>query len=166
MAGRQGKGESETSPRRLTAAVRRDRAFELKRQGWTYAAIGVDLGISRQQAHKMVQKALADMPPMPSVEAFRKSELAVTDDLIRSAWPKVEAGDLEAIRTVRLVLERRARLTGVDVQPSLNAIGVDAVQGLFDQLIGLAVRRLAEKDRPAFLDEAVSLLQITDGKDT
>lgn len=169
MNGRQGQGQGEsvTSPRRLTAAERRDRAFALRKRKWTYAAIGEDIGVTRQQAHKLVRQALAELPPLPEIMEFRRLELETSDDLIAAMWGKVEAQDPEAVRAVARVLEYRARLTGSYVSPSLNSVGMDAVQGVLDQIVGMAVRLLAEDQRPAFLaDVERSLLQIEAPKET
>lgn len=161
MSGRQGQGESSTSPRMLSAAEKRDRAFTLRKRKWTYAMIGDDIGVSRAQAHKLVKQALAELPPLPEIAEFRRMELETSDELISSMWPRVEAQDPEAVRAVARVLEYRARLTGAYVSPNLNAIGLDAVQGVFDQIVGMAVRLLAEEARPAFLAQVEStLLQI------
>lgn len=165
MTGRQGSGESATSVRRLTAAEKRDQAFAMKKGGATYTQIAVELGCSRGMAHKMVVTALKELPPLPDLSDFRRGELERTEDLIAAMWPKVLAGDAEAVRAVVRIMERRARLAGADVQPSLNAIGNDIVQGAFDSLIGLAVRMLAEEQRPAFLEQVeTTMLQIEPGE--
>lgn len=167
MTGKQGKGESKTSPRMLTAAERDVRAFELKKHGWTYEAIAKEFGVTRPAVFKMVKRQLAKLPPIPDLADFRRLELERTDDLIAALWPRVEAGEPEAVRAVVLVMTRRSRLAGADVLPSLNSVGVDAVQGALDVIVGMAVRLLAAEQRPAFMAQVeTTLLQLTDGGET
>lgn len=161
MTGRQGQGESKTSPRRLAGAELEVTAFKLRKQGWTYDAIGEECCVTRQSAHKAVQRALAKLPPIPELTDFRRIELERSDDLIAAMWPRVEAGEPEAVRAVVRIMERRARLAGSDVLPSLNAVSNDVVQGVLDSLIGLAVRMLGAEQRQSFLAQVeTTLLQI------
>lgn len=153
MTGGQGQGESATSPRRLTAAEKRDRAFALKKSGATYQEIGTELGCTRQMAHKMVVTALKELPPRPELEDFRSTELETCDVLQRSLWPRVLDGDPEACRAVLRVMERRTKLVGGDALPAMNALPSDVVQGVLDALIGMAVRLLAPDARGPFLVE-------------
>lgn len=167
MTGTQGQGEPETSARLLTAAERDVRAFELRKHGRTFEAIADDLGVTRSAAHKMVKRQLAKLPPIPEITEFRRMELERSEDMIAALWPRVEAGEPEAVRAVVLVMARRSRLAGADVLPSLNSVGVDAVQGALDAIVGMAVRLLAPAQRPAFMQQVeTTLLQLTDGTET
>lgn len=153
MTTRQGQGEPETSPRRLTTAERRDAAFARRKQGWTFEAIGQELGVTRQTAHKLVKAALAQLPPLPELAEFRRMELETSSDLIAAMWPKVAAEDPEAVRAVARVLEYRARLTGSFVSPSLNSLDLPAVQGAIEALVQIAIQLMPEEQRRVFMGE-------------
>lgn len=164
----QGKGESKTSPRMLTAAEREVEAFALRKQGKSYQAIADAIGAkSPQTALNAINRALAKLPPLPELAAHRKMEWETLNEMQASLWPKVEEGDTEACRVVIRIIERRAKMVGSDALPSLNSVSNDVVQGVLDALIGLAVRLLTDEQRPVFLAEVErSLLQIEAPKET
>ena len=54
-----GRGESLTSPRRITAKMRAVEVLRLRCQGYTYAMIGARLGLSESGAWRAEQRLLA-----------------------------------------------------------------------------------------------------------
>ncbi|MEN6341189.1 MAG: sigma factor-like helix-turn-helix DNA-binding protein [Methanospirillum sp.] len=102
-----------TTDRNIEAAIRRRRALELRRQGWTYEAIAVELGVSPQAAHKAVSKALTALTAEPAAD-LRRLELDRLDALTRAAWSAAASGNLPAIDRILRVMERRAKLAHLD----------------------------------------------------
>lgn len=105
-------------------AERRARALRLRREGWTYAAIGRVLGVSLQAASKLVQKELRRIPKEEADQA-RAMELSRLDKYLsrlsgplRSADPDVALKALD--RAIR-ISERRARMLGLDVPVKADA---------------------------------------------
>ena len=111
----------------VTAAQRRVQALELRKAGYTYEQIGVALGISSQAAYKHVVKALGVINEKLSeaTEELRTLEVQRLDRLFEVMYKKAEKGDMNAIdRCVRL-MERRAKLLGLDA-PAKQEIGLDS----------------------------------------
>ncbi len=112
--------ESKTSKRRSTTAEREVKAFELRKEGWTYRDIGAELGISGPAAFKLVTKVLRRHADLlrEDVPTQLEMELARLDAIWRSIWPGVQDGDLQAVDRALKVGVRRARLLGLDRKPS------------------------------------------------
>ncbi|MCB1809624.1 MAG: hypothetical protein KDJ99_32010 [Candidatus Competibacteraceae bacterium] len=108
---------SSTEARRITAAERRAQALDLRLAGYSFEAIGQQLGISKQAAYKHVSTALETLHTQTdnSAEQLRALELERLDALLKGCWTAATAGDSESTRVALKVLERRAKLLGLDV---------------------------------------------------
>lgn len=114
--------QSPTAPKRTVAAERRVQALELRKAGHTYQDIGDILGISGQAAHKHVVKALEVIRNKISeeAEALRTLEVQRIDNLFLVMYKRAEKGDYNAVdRCIRL-MERRAKLLGLDAPTNTN----------------------------------------------
>ena len=107
---------SSTEARRITAAERRAQALDLRLAGYSFEAIGQQLGISKQAAYKHVSTALETLHTQTdnSAEQLRALELERLDALLKGCWTAASAGDPESTRVALKVLERRAKLLGLD----------------------------------------------------
>lgn len=108
--------ESKTSPRRTVARQRELDALELRKAGATYSQIGDQLGITEQGAYAAVVRSLKRIVEQTSEEAaaVRTLEIERLDRLFLAAYRQAKEGHLGAIdRCVRL-MERRAKLLGLD----------------------------------------------------
>ena len=107
---------SPTAPRRVTSADRRVQALELRKAGYTYAQIGTTLGISAVMAHRHVVKALSVIRDKISeqTEELRTLELQRLDNLFFVIYKRAEKGDLAAVDRCLRLMERRAKLLGLD----------------------------------------------------
>lgn len=107
-------GESSTSPRRLVVMERQRQALELRKEGHTFAVIATKLGWKDQRgAFEAVKSALKKVL-RPPAETLRTLDLERLDTALLSLWPRVRTGDPKAINTMLRILERRARLLGLD----------------------------------------------------
>ena len=112
---------------RLTVAERRARVIALRRNRVSFEDIGRALGISKQRAHQIYIKALAEIPAA-EIGEHRAEELTLIDDAIRDllrlardhARPRTA---VEAWNAIRGWSERKAKLLGLDA-PSRKAIEV------------------------------------------
>ena len=112
---------------RLTAAERRARVITLRRNRVSFEDIGRALGISKQRAHQIYVRALAEIPA-GEISEHRAEELTLIDDAIRDllrlardhARPRTT---VEAWNAIRGWSERKAKLLGLDA-PSRKAIEV------------------------------------------
>lgn len=109
-----GRGESPTSPRRIDSAHRDAAALDMRRAGHSYAHIAAELGYAdRGHAHRQVSKALDAVRSEPA-EALRDMELARLDEMHAAVWDQARDGDLHALDRILRIMERRARLLGLD----------------------------------------------------
>jgi hypothetical protein len=108
------KGESKTSPRRIEAAEKHVEALQLRKAGATYQQIADTLGYSSiSGAEKAVKTALAGMIHEPAAELIilERSRL---DALLMAVWGQAVKGNQGAIDRALRIMERRARLLGLD----------------------------------------------------
>jgi len=106
---------SKASPRRLKPSERQAAAMELKLAGKSYRTIARKLGFRGPSgAHKAVAAYLKKTREAPTNE-LRRIELERLDRLQVIAWKRVTVmADLKAISTVLKIMERRAKLLGLD----------------------------------------------------
>jgi len=125
---RQGKGESNGSPKRVEAAVKRANALDLRAQGKTWQeiadAIGwADPGIARRAG----LKALEELVPTETRERVRKLHNLRLETLQRKCWDVVMADDFQMVgpdhnddlrvhpivATLAKLLDQQARINGL-----------------------------------------------------
>lgn len=115
-----GRTESMTSEKRLTAVERQRAALELRKAGKSYEAIARELGYGGpSSAHNAVKAALRKTLQEPA-DDLRALEVARMDAMLDGLWPKVLAGNPRAVEVAIKVLERRARLLGLDAPQKIN----------------------------------------------
>jgi Homeodomain-like domain len=109
------------------AAARRQKALDLRIAGARYRQIGAQLGVSYQTAYRDVQTALGELATLQAGKAERLRELEVErcDKLQLALWPKARSGDEKAVRTLIAVMDRRAKLLGLDAPTKLEHGGTD-----------------------------------------
>lgn len=97
-------------------AARAPQALELRIAGGTYRQIGQQLGVSEKCAYEDVQHELAklDAVKVQLRERLRELELERCDRLTVALGRKAQAGDERAILALVRVMERRAKLLGLD----------------------------------------------------
>lgn len=138
--------ESPTSPRRIEAAEKRRRALQLRKAGATFDQIAEQVGYSsRGKACEAVQGELADLPKEDAVE-LRDLELARLDSLLTAMWPKAMNGNGWAVDRVLRIMERRARLAGLD-QP--EQIAITTAQGDFETAYQELVAEMRAREQQA-----------------
>lgn len=89
-------------------------ALELRKRGLTYSQIAAQTGYkSAQAAHKAVMTALQRTTQEPADEV-RKLELERLDALLSGVWYAAINGDDKAVNNALRIMERRAKLLGLD----------------------------------------------------
>jgi hypothetical protein len=111
---------------RAKTAERRAKAIAMLLAGVDYDTITQRLGYAtRGAATKDVQRALEAnrAAERESVEELRTVDLMRLDRLQAAVWTKALGGDPRVVETVLKILERRAKLLGLDavVKQELNA---------------------------------------------
>lgn len=123
-------------------AVRRSDALELRVRGWSYRAIGKELGVSGKTAFGYVAKELEDLAAdtLENVEEVRRIELeridAATDVCMRFLTDSTEHEDdpvksrelrLKAIDRLAKMNERRSKLLGLEAPQEIHSTITDDV---------------------------------------
>ena len=95
---------------------RQIQALDLRKTGKSYRAIGDALGISYTQAHRDVMTELKRLARLrrDKAEELRQLELERLDAYEEALHTGAAAGDPKAILAVVKLMERRAKLTGLD----------------------------------------------------
>ena len=75
---------------------------------------------SPQNIHAVVQRVLRSQVN-ETVEQARSLELMRLDELLGAIWKTALSGDIACIDRCVMIMHRRARLLGLDLQPSLRA---------------------------------------------
>src|SRR5699024_12051924 len=79
-------------------------------------------------------------------EQLRDVEAARLDALQRAIWERAIDGDLSAMDRVIKIVDRRARLLGLDAPQQVavnNGVDVD-IEGAVDKLLAVAMREIAD----------------------
>jgi len=108
-------------------------AFELRKQGCDYNAIGLMLGISHNTAFKYCDQVLNQMKEeiTETAESVRAIEIARLDAIVEAHWPMRSVA--KSAEVIMKTMERRARYIGLDA-PSTDLL--DAATSLRDFLQG------------------------------
>jgi len=107
---------SPNAKRKVSAAERKRQALDFRMAGFTFQQIGDKLGITKQAAHHLVVEALEETRAKiaESSEQVMQMELDRLDSLWRTVYPQAKQGNLGAIDRSLRIMERRARLLGLD----------------------------------------------------
>lgn len=105
-----------TSTAKALKLQRQQAALELRRSGRGYVDIANALGVSKSQAHRYVRDALAEARAQISAEAdeLRAEEISRLDGMLAGLWNDARKGSVSAIDRVLKIMERRAKLLGLD----------------------------------------------------
>lgn len=116
----QGKA-SKTHPSNAEAILRAHKALELRAEGKTFREIAAELGYnSPQAAHKAVMTAIHDHPS-EAVENVRRMHLLRLDKLWELHYINAQTGDNFATASCLRIMERQARLQGLDAPVETKA---------------------------------------------
>jgi hypothetical protein len=118
---------SKNSKTRIAAAQRHTEALQLRLAGLTYRQIGERLGYTEQRAHRVVTEELARLNAERAEQAAEvtRLELERLDALLAVVWPKAERGEMGALDRVLAIMNRRARLLGLDAPEKRELTGKD-----------------------------------------
>ncbi len=103
-----------TKPETIEARIRAAKALELRMEGKSFDQIAEEAGYnSRQAAHDAVKRALDRIEREPA-DALVKLDLERLDVLWQIQYINAQAGDVQAMAACMKIMERRARLLGLD----------------------------------------------------
>jgi len=101
------------------AAERHVRAFELRKQGYSYRDIGVALSVSHKTAYEDVRRVLGELAQtrLASAAEYVTMELEHLDMAQQALHQHLDSGDPQIVREWRMLGESRRKLLGLDMQP-------------------------------------------------
>lgn len=138
-----GRGLSKNSPER---ADRARKIYELSLAGKTRDEIGSELGISYQTVNTEI-KFWIQQTVMPLAEDVKKQQLDRLEMLWRVAYEKSARGDVPAMNTAIKILERQAKLLGLDINKiQFENMGSDPRDIELIDLINEAKTRMKEEE--------------------
>lgn len=120
---------AKSSVRRIRTTEKTLKALELRKRGMNYTQIGEKLGCARNTACRYVLSELENLSDKCREEAVhvRDLELQRLDELYLIAYHAISDGnDLAGIDRCLRIMERRAKLLGIDAAAKVD------VQGLVD----------------------------------
>jgi hypothetical protein len=116
------------------------KVLELRRAGLTWQRIAEETGYADHTgAYAAYKRAIKRTQQQPADE-LREAELDRIDRLQLALWPKAMKGDNASINTIVRLMERRARLLGLDTPIKIQQ---DITTWTGDESIDRAVRDLA-----------------------
>lgn len=133
---------SRTSPKAAQARERERQALAMRRAGARYEAIAEELGYANHTgAYKAVQRAFRRLEARVAEDAAmnRSLDLGRLDEAIAGLVPQVREGNDRAVKALVAVLERRAKLLGLDA-PTKTDLTTDGRP--MKALIGVELERI------------------------
>lgn len=115
------------SAQRAQGAKQREMVLDLRRSGLSYSRIGEKLGITKQAAHRYVEKAMEETRAQiaASADVLRAEEVARLDAMLQGLWAKAKRGDAAAVDRVLRIGERRQKLLGLEAPVRIETTGRD-----------------------------------------
>jgi len=105
----------------LLAAQRERKALAMRNDGADFDTIAAECGYTnRSAAHKAYRRALRRIPA-PEAAEHRRAHAAMHDHYRQSLAPNVAAHEARAVEVLIKLLEREARLFGLDLEPITQA---------------------------------------------
>jgi len=101
---------------KITDAHRRSQAIKLRMGGATYEDIGASLGVTKQRAHAIVRDYMnkVEDETCEDTKTIKQLEVQRLDRLVLGLWTRATAGQVGAIDRMIKIMERRAKLLGLD----------------------------------------------------
>lgn len=106
---------------------RQAQAWELRKAGGSYRAIGQQLGISHVQAQRDCETVLRELQQqsLGLADEWRTLQLQRCEDMILGLWARARGGDTEAIGATVKVMRHQADLLGLDAPKRIETSGID-----------------------------------------
>jgi len=121
-----------SKPANIEAHRKRIKCLEMRMQGHTFEQIAKKVGYAdKGAAYKAWQTGMAEAIRVPASEAL-ELELQRLDALLHALWSAASKGDTQATDRVIKIMERRAKLLGLDVQKTIP-INITGYEGWTDE---------------------------------
>ena len=120
---------AKTSPRRIKSTEKTLRALDLRRKGFNYSQIAEKLEVARVTACRYVLSEIENLADQcqEGAKHVRDLELQRLDDLYLVARKAIAEGSETAIDRCLRIMERRAKLLGLDAAERVEHSGATIV---------------------------------------
>lgn len=115
-------GRKKQEGKKLRMAERRAKSVTLYKAGWTYRDIAAELDVSHDTIAKDIQTTLAQYAKISEKEAeeIRFVHVERIQAAVKAIWQSVGKGNLKAIHTLIRLMEREAKLLGLDAPTKVD----------------------------------------------
>lgn len=138
---------SDKEEKELDLMERERQVVELRRTGATWEGIAIAVGYSNAGgAYKAYQRAMARVFDQPTKE-LRNTELDRLDRLQRAYWKDAVDGNVRSADFILRVIDKRAKLLGLDAPTKIQAEVVNYDAGVIDAEIERIIRELDQLDQ-------------------
>jgi Homeodomain-like domain-containing protein len=129
---------SAVGDRRVVALNVEQECLRLRKKGWTTSRIAEAVGRSERSIRRSLNNALAD-DIFPDVVQLRALENARLDELLGAIWQRALEGDNRSVDRVLRIMERRAKLFGLDATERRDGDPKDSSEKVLDVRVWDAV---------------------------
>jgi DNA-binding NarL/FixJ family response regulator len=135
---------------RLPKAQRTERiasAFELRKTGMSLREIAQRLSVS----HETIRKDINEIAKQYFEEARESHREIVAMDLLRldemtfGVWDKARSGDTKAIEAVLKIMERRAKMLGMDAQQTTKSVQLNVTPEQISEMTDDELQQLIQQ---------------------
>lgn len=137
-------------PESMTKAERDIAILELRKAGWEPYQIGHLLGLTTKEVKKILRRRLHQTGKIllqSSTENIALSNQR-NEAFIRYLWPQIEKGSTKAIETAIKVLERQAKLLGLDAPTRVQTTQEITLEVLSDEDLEKRIQELGIQVTP------------------
>jgi transcriptional regulator len=108
---------AKTSRERIARSQHATRVLKLRLQGLSFREIAEQIGVCEQRAYTICRQELDRLNKIrtEAAEQTQRLEIGRLDALLAAVWAKAQQGDLHAIDRVLAIMQRRAKLLGLDL---------------------------------------------------
>ena len=144
----------------VAARVRAGKGIGMRAEGASWPMIAEALNYpSRGAAYTAVMDELARQPPRATRETLITEMNEQIDTLLAHEFARALAGgddQHEAARVCARLLERRAKLLGLDALADQLHVPIDNVQGLIDLVLALSMQFVPKARQAAWMDQVAA----------
>lgn len=142
---RRSHGQSSTSRQKVGGKVNEERILELRIRGLSHTKIAAKLDLDQSTVTRALQRAMTRMIESTREKAEQVRDLEATrlDQMLDGVWEGATHGDVQAIDAVVKLMNRRAKLYGLDAPARQEVTGADGGPIAIDDARALLAAKLA-----------------------
>ena len=137
------------SKNKVNAELAKKEALKHRAAGLNYRQIAEVTGVSPATAMKRVHSAMAELKRdnLAEAELLVTLELERLDNMLNGLWPAAFAGDCAAVDRVLRIMERRAKLLGLDAPAKAVIENTDGGMATIEELNRMFNKAMAESQK-------------------